>query len=439
MARGTQHDAVYALTSGGGATGGLPQPPNSPPSPAPVTTHTPADAEKTAEKKARGGDVERAPRGSMKRVKVAPDSDCSDAESFAEFSIASTATAAADGASTAARYTPPQQQQRQQPASPVSSSSPSLPVIQRGLRASRIVPVTDAEAAAEEQPRRPPEEEHGAPPSSLFMDDRRRVYPSEQLSNDESQGTRGGLGGDGDSTKEEGARTLIPSRPPPAVTNLDLSSNPVPVSSNSTLPPLELEVAPLPSLPPTPSSPTSGRTIMARKHDGQKAYNPDDDIESNLQGARASGDVGDSGLKASGDSGGGRAPSAVAAPAAVRDKEAAGLKGKISLGRRHAEEMRDRLNRVLCPQGIKITTVMICSTELPSHIAEQMSGRTMNASLAEEQRAVKKSESQKVRHEGEVLELRQRWGIKRSLVLREEAREMEKVRTLWYSRSDTCL
>ena len=73
---------------------------------------------------------------------------------------------------------------------------------------------------------------------------------------------------------------------------------------------------------------------------------------------------------------------------------------------------------------------MIRSTKLPPHITEQMSRRTMNTSLAEEQRAVKKSESQKVRHDGEIMELRQRWGIERSLVLREGARDVAKVGTV---------
>eukprot|EP00903_Cladosiphon_okamuranus_P020081 g18445.t1 len=421
MARGTQHDAVYALTSGAVTIGGHPRPSKSPPSPTPVALHTPANAERTAGKRATKEDVERARRGLVKRVKVAPDPDWSDPESFAEPSVASTTSAAADGASTAARHTPPQQQQQ-----PQRASSPSFPEIQRGLRASRIVPAIDADAAAEKQQKRPPEEGHGAPPSSLFMDDRRRVYPSEELSNDDSQGTRRGLcgGGDVDSTKEEGARTRIPSRPPPAATNLDLSSNPVAASSNSNLPPLELEVAPWPSLPPSPASTTSGRAMMTRKHDGQKAYKPDDGIESNLPGARTSRDEGDRMLKAGGKSGEGRAPS-VASAASVRDKEAADL---IALGHRHAEEIRDRLNRTFSPQGIEITTVMIRSTELPSHMAEQMSGRTMNASLAEEQRAVKKSEMQKVRLEGEVMELRQRLAIERSLVMRDGTREVEKAK-----------
>ncbi|CAN0493380.1 unnamed protein product, partial [Ectocarpus sp. 12 AP-2014] len=67
------------------------------------------------------------------------------------------------------------------------------------------------------------------------------------------------------------------------------------------------------------------------------------------------------------------------------------------------DEVRHSLNRTFAPQGVEITTVMIRSVELPSHIATQMSQRTMNASIAEEQRAVKRSESQKVLQEGEVL------------------------------------
>lgn len=426
MVRGMQHEAVYALTSGAGAVGGRSPPPPTPPSPPTVTVQTPDFETEVAEKRAAGAHAERVRRGSMKRAKVVPDPRYPKSESLAEPSITTATTAAADDASTVVA-----QHTQQQPAPP-APSSPALPVIQRGLRASRIVPVSDAETAAGVRSNQPPKEGHGVSPSALFVDDHRRVYPSEEHSDSESQGTGGGLDGGGDSAKGGPSQTRIPPRRPPALTNLDLSSSPTAVSSSSTLPPLELEVAPLPSLPPTPSSPASGRTAMARGRNDQKSGKPEDDIESNLGVARASGDEVASALKTNGSNAEeGRIYSAAEAAAAAGEKEAADLKGKISLGRRHAEELRHRLNHTFFPQGIEITAVMICSTELPAHIAEQMSGRTLNASLAKEQRAVKRSESQKVRHEGEVLELRQRWEIERSLVVREGAREAGQVRTLY--------
>ncbi|CAN0373011.1 unnamed protein product, partial [Scytosiphon promiscuus] len=63
--------------------------------------------------------------------------------------------------------------------------------------------------------------------------------------------------------------------------------------------------------------------------------------------------------------------------------------------------VRDRLNHTFRPQGVEISAVMIRSAKLPSHVATQMSAKTLNISLAEQQRAVKRSESQKVRHDGE--------------------------------------
>lgn len=435
MTRATPHKAVYALTSGRGAVGGRPRSSSTPPPPYTVNTLTPTTEGKEAEKRATGEETERVRRGSMKRVKVAPDPDGSDSESIAEPATATaTTTTAVDSISKAT------DRAEQPPASPVSSS-PSLPAIQRGLRASRIVPVTDAESAAEVQSTQSPEERRDAPPSAPFINDRRRVYPSEGASNHEIQGTgRGGLGGGGIG---DGLRTRIPSRPPPPVTNLDFTSSAPAVSSTSTLPPLELEVAPLPSLPPSPSSPTNGRATVAPDGcSGEKADKADDDdIEGNLPTDGASEDILNNQPKANREGDGGRIPpaaadaaapavaAAMAAAAAVvgTKKEAADLERKVSLGRRHAEELRDRLNHTFTPQGIEITAVMICSTELPCRIAEQMSSRTLNASLAEEQRAVKRSESQKVRHEGDVLELRQRWGIDRSLILREGDREVAKV------------
>lgn len=103
------------------------------------------------------------------------------------------------------------------------------------------------------------------------------------------------------------------------------------------------------------------------------------------------------------------------------------MASKISLGRRRAEELRDRLNRMLSPQGVEVISVMIGSVELPPDIAAKMSEKTLNVSLAEEQRAAKVAESQKVRHEGEVQDLHQRHRIEKSLAVRKGDEEVEKV------------
>lgn len=408
---------------------------------------------------------ERVRRGSIKRVKLVPDVGFSDqtfpAESFVAGPTAATVDTTATAVNNATSNTTAVESTQKQPASPPAASSSSpLPVIHRGLRASRIVPVADAENASEGQPRRRPREEgSSAQPLEKFMDDRRRVYPSESLpvrgGHDEDQELdSGGGSGDGPERWSGGKKSRI--SPRPAVTNLDLSSSLTATSSTSTLPPLELEVVALPSLPPTPSSPSNGRAAMTPGGESERADKPGGggggggnppvvtaaaaaamggDIESNLIAVPAgTRHAVDSEQSRHGDRAEGSASSAEEGAVAVAmveaEAEAADLEKNISLGRQHAEDIRDRLRRTFSPQGVEVTTVMVCSAELPSHIAEQMSGRTLNASLAEEQRAVKRSESQKVRHEGEVLGLRQRCEIEKALVLREGEREVTKVRFL---------
>ena len=334
----------------------------------------------------------------MKRIKVSPDPAFSDNETSAAVAPESGDTPSAAG-----------QAQREQPAPSVSSSSSSLPAIQRGLRASRIVPVTDAEHAAEEARRkRHPEKDAGsAPPLAHFTDGLRRIRPEEAPARGgaaESQGPGRGCVGDSVSFSPggaEGASLRIPSRPPPAMTNLDLSSSTTSVSSTSALPPLELEVTPLPSLPPTPSSPEGGRSKMSRDRESGKGDAADGDVESNLPVRGGGGSLVDGRPSKDGNPCEERMSSAATTTPtptaeAAKAAEAVSVERNRSLGRRHAEELRERLNRTFSPQGVEITTVMICSTELPAHIAKQMSRRTLNACRAEEQRAIKRAGSQQV-------------------------------------------
>lgn len=441
--------------------------------------------------------MDRVRRGSsIRRLKTAPDPEFLDPIFSTEPPVTGAPDdAAASGSSSSSRSRVAVESKQEQPAPPGSASSP-LPEIQRGLRASRIVPVRDAENALNGWPRRPPEE---GTATSLFLEntvnDRRRVYPSEGLPTKAGQGFQalpgkadgdgdgsgggggGGGGGSGDGSGGDSERRAVEKKSRriselPALTNLDLSSSLTATSSTSTLPPLELEVVALPSLPPTPSSPTNGRTkiVPGGQSQSERADNPEegggnnlpdltpaaiaevaatatatknDEVESNLtaETAERTNVVADSEVNTQGDTAeesgspaeamaaGAEAAEAAAAVAAEAEAEAAkaDLRTNISLGWRHAQEIRDRLRRTFSPQGVEVTTVMVCSAELPSHIAEQMSGRTLNASLAEEHRAVKRSESQRVRHEGDVLGLRQRWQIEKDLVLREGEREIAKV------------
>ncbi len=390
MARDTPHEAVYALTSGGGTTRRRGRPPSSPTPPPTVYTVAPAVDGHSSERKTTGEGREWPRRGSLKRIKVSPDPDFSGSET-------SVAVAVERDHTSTARHA-----QDEQPASSAPSSPPSLPVIQRGLRASRIVPVTDIEyASAESQPSRPPEKD----PNSAYS---QRNIHGEELDTGggavESQGPGRGFAGEGGGVDlgegKRGTKVRVPSRPPPAVTNLDLSSSPNSVSSTSPLPPLELEVAPPLSLPPTPSSPASGgKAMVARDDESGRAGAPDDDIESNVPVVGGGGNMVDGRLE---DEDGAAAEERASPAATVEATEAAeaaeaeNLERNKFLGRRTAEKLRERLNRTFTPQGVEITAAMICSTELPVHIANQMLGRTLNASLAKEQRAVKRTETQQV-------------------------------------------
>ncbi|CAM9399882.1 unnamed protein product, partial [Pylaiella littoralis] len=434
MARATLHKAVYALPSGAGAVGsGRPRRPSTPHLPLTVwSTPTPVIVEKKRESgTAAVPAAERVRRvSSMKRVKVVPDQDFSDPKLSAEPLVAGadpvdTAAAVNNAASSSSTAV---ESMHEQPASPASSSSP-LPVIQRGLRASRIFPVTDADNSSEGSPRRLPEGESAASPLERTTSDRRRVHPSGSLlieGGQEIQGLGEELGGDGGSDGGSERRAATPKRrisELPALINLDLSSSLIATSSTSTLPPLELEVVTLPSLPPTPSSPTNGRAKMAPGGEIKRAEEPE-----NEQGGKVEGNEFSAEEAAAAAAAAAAAPGAEARAGAEAGTEPAELKINISLGRQRAEEIRDRLSRTFSPQGVEVTTVMLRSAELPSHIADQMSGRTLNASLAKEHRAVKESESQRVRHEGEVLGLRQRWEIEKALVLREGGLEILKAK-----------
>ncbi|CAM9522351.1 unnamed protein product, partial [Ectocarpus fasciculatus] len=452
MARATTHKAVYALISGADASRDRPRSPSTP-----STANTLASAADEHSEQNGGAAVtlERTRHGSiMKRVKVAPD-PCSDVESLAGSGMATASTTpAAAAAATAAEGTTAAtvssgmataaKRVQEEPLPPPTPSP--LPAIQRGLRASRIFPLPDAAAAAtsSDGPTPGQDEEGPASPFSFTLDDHRRVHPSEAMpSADSGDGGQdpleglcsggGGGGGGGPRKVEDGGRVngRIPSRPPPAATNLDLTSrSQSALSSASTLPPLELDVAPLPCLSPALCSPANGETTPGGAEDGKtdgKDAGAAVDAASEQHSQRGGGAEG---RRASSTAGG-------TAAQATKKEELDNSNNNNNnnnnndgafLGSRHVEEVRDSLNRTFVPQGVEITAVMIRSVEIPSHIATQMSRRTMNASIAEEQRAVKRSESQRVRHEGEVLGLKQRCEIERALALREGDREVAKAK-----------
>ena len=255
--------------------------------------------------------------------------------------------------------------------------------------------------------------------------------------------------------------TPVRSRSPPAVTNLDLSPSPS-LSDSSSLPKLGLEIAqafPVPSFAGDSASlsdveggrggdGTEQEGIATECRDGDAAARQkqggDSDSVSGKSGAGVSpGDVGEGGGSPAANGGEGRtsvsvkaageeaavAAAAEATAAAAAVAAATRLENNITIGRRHAEQLRDRLNRTLSPQGIEITAVVLRSLELPPDIAERMSGATLYASLNDEQRALKKSEAQRVKHEEEVLTLRQDCEIERARTSREGDEQIVKVRT----------
>ncbi|CAN0520572.1 unnamed protein product, partial [Ectocarpus sp. 12 AP-2014] len=397
MARSTAHKAVYALISGPDASRDHPRSP-----PTSSTANTPAcTAKKHSEQNAGVAAtlvaLERTRQGSiMKRVKVAPD-PCSDAESLAEPAMATASTSPAAAATAAesttaaavsSSTTAAVERVQGEPSPPMPSP---LPAIQRGLRASRIFPLPDAAAATSSDGPTPGQDEEGlGAPFSLVLDDCRRVHPLEALlsaaygegSQDPPEGlgsgggSRGGGGGGHRKVEDGGVKGRIPSRPPPAATNLDLTSSQSAVSSASTLPPLELDVAPLPCLSPTPcSTATKGETTPGGgeddETDGQDAdYNssdqPGDRTISNPEwGGGAAVDIANEQHRQRGGAEGRRASSTAGATAAQATKEELDSSNSNSddddafLGSRHVDEVRHSLNRTFAPQGVEITTVMI--------------------------------------------------------------------------------
>ncbi|CAM9959438.1 unnamed protein product, partial [Laminaria digitata] len=436
MARDTLHQAVYALTSGGGVTRRRPRP--APPLPPPLKR---TSTELTGESESAVA-VDPLNCSTVKRNQVAPSPDASGAKKTAILSSPSQAQAApfvdgtveaVDGECVAA--TPSTVAARPASASvdgAAARTQPApLPTIQRGLRASRIVPAEVADALTKALKSSTPTGEGSSERSAAsatiasVLRNPARIYP-EQGQDGLHQGagetrSREGLGGGGGGSGGGGVGgvlgTPLRSRSPPAVTNLDLSPSPS-LSDSSSLPKLGLEITQPLSVPGFPATPAS----------------PAGDI-SDMEGGRGSGDIEQADGATGFREGNGAArhrdtPGAAAAEeeAAAAAAAAVSLEKNIALGRRHAEQLRDRLNRTLSPQGVEITTVMIRSLELPPDIADQMSETTLYASLNEEERAAKKSEVQRVKHEEEVLGLRQECEIERALTSREGDEEVVKAR-----------
>lgn len=338
----------------------------------------------------------------------------------------------------------------------VNSTTLSLPAIQRGLRASRILPVELAVAlgAGGGLP-----SGHDQPLGALSASapttyrtpgsiNKTLVYPEGELSQSSKGPTTisgsgladcdgGGGGGGGTSLPS------LPSRSPPAVTNLDLSPS-ASLSDTSTLPRLELDLSrhapPMSPLSKT-SCPHTAGNVPTRGDDGPPGG------ETNNHGRKETRIDESEDTKGAGDNnvialeGGGTRMSetttAVAAPAPAFENATAdtavvdaadGPENDAALGRRQAERLRDRLNKTLLPQGVEITCVMVCSVELSSEIAKQMVDSTMNVSLAAEQREKKQSDAQRVRCEEEILGLDQMHKIERELAVRAGDEEVEKVR-----------
>lgn len=299
-----------------------------------------------------------------------------------------------------------------------SSSSTLLSKIRHGLYAGRIIPADATEISAEvkapdaEQLTTSNVMKSAAPPLAIKKGKRRRVYPEEAL-----QRNKISRGDDGDG---ESITLALPSSLIPARTNMDAKKSPS--HSESHYVPPSVSVAPNSSYHIT--QPTVG-------------FCPDHSCAGNCAsiGARlpqfngncngVQKQVGaDLPRQLPGDSGRGCTRRGMSF---VETDPMARMASKSSLGSRHVEELRDRLNRTLSPQGVEVNSVMIGFVELPPDIATKMSEKTLNVSLAEEQRAAKVAESQKVRHAGEVQGLHQRHRIEMSLAARKGDNELEKV------------
>lgn len=292
-----------------------------------------------------------------------------------------------------------------------SSSSTLFSKIKHRLRSGRIVSA-DATEIAEEV--KAPNAKHStalnvmkpaAPPLVVKEGECRRVYPEEAL-----QRNNVSCGEDGEN---ESFPLALPSNLIPVKTNVD---------EKKSLSPSELLDVP-PSVPDNIQSTVSvfSDDSCARNCASIGARLPQLNRNCNAVKKQVGTDLS---RQPSGDSGRGYTRRGVSF---VNADPIARIERNIYFGRRHAEELRDRLNRTLSPQGVEVNSVMIGSVELSPDIAINMSKKTLNISLAEEQRAANVAESQKVRHAGEVQGLHQRHRIEKSLAARKGDEEVEKV------------
>lgn len=445
MARDTLHKAVYALASGGGITHSRrPRPP-----PASVSQHQGEPTKPASDKQQTVGAAKKLEnRSTRKPSQVAPDSHFSpvwtnETETVTRKSTSPREQPPEGGPCASTTATATDSTHFSEPTI-VNSTTPSLPAIQRGLRASRILPTEVAAARGGGLLPSRNDQRSGAlsasAPAICTGIDRVRVHPEGELSHGFKGPTNstsdlvGGDGGDGG-----GGGVLSPplhSRSPPVVTNLDFSPSAY-LSDSSTLPKLELDLprhAPPMSILSKTSSVHTG-SVSASSDDGRNGNGTDSHVgkETIMSESEEMGVGDDDAIFEGGDA---RMPETVAAPATALGNAAADT-GAVSdadgpenaaLGRRQAERLRDRLNKTLSPQGVEVSCVMVRSVELPSDIAEQMAGATLNVSLAAEQRKKKQSEAQRVRCEEEVLGLGQSHKIERELASREGDEEVEKVR-----------
>lgn len=450
MVRRIPHQTVYALTSGGG-TVSLP-PRLSPPLPLDLETRQTNHAKQRTPSAGMGRAAGRTKQSNIRINQVAPEPTTlspqisataenspeirPDTLSFVRVGDGgeSTASAAESIVETATRLPP---------------ESASLPTIQRGLRASRIVPteilsarerLLDADEIQKTSTRDTPAV--SAAKTLIVTGDQRRIHPEEGLLREAFDPLRGG-----DSINRAFKNHLIPRPAPPAI-NVDLTPSAC-LSESSSLPKLELDVArpiPVRSLHDVSCQPSSdGGSPLGRhgevKRDGDAegarggAYDfvegsgvAEEAMSHNVDGTIGCVEGGERSAIVGGDITLDNAtPRTTSEAEAAEALVATDLEGRIMLGRQQSERMRDRVNRTLSPQGVEVTSIMVCSVELPQDIAEQMSGRTLNISVAEQQRAVKKAQSQQVRHGEEVEGLRQKHVIERALAVREGDEEVEKV------------
>lgn len=329
-----------------------------------------------------------------------------------------------------------------------------LPSIQRGLRASRIFPndiVTGSRRGVAEY-------------SRPVSNDRRRVHPEADHTSTTPAMARTILvstnSDEVESMDMDAYRTRFRS-PPPAV-NLDFSPCLL-LSEASSLPKLELDpghntpVSILPRIPHPTQGPSVGTgfdydsTREGLDDGGHLHHNVDrkvgavrecrgDNARAGMAGLQVEdgknlpaeedkvNEIGraDSGVRSVG---GGYDDKVVEEEVtnALLDRDST-MRQSASIGGRQAEALRDRLNRTLSPQGVQVTAVMIRATELPLHIADQMSRRTLNVSLAAEQRAVKQASMQRVLQEEEIQSSLQQHAIEKTLEADEGRQRLQQVK-----------